>query len=555
MIAESSVVRSERSFLQEEYDAVVVGAGFGGLYALHRLRERGLSVAGIEAAPDVGGTWYWNRYPGVRCDVQSLFYSYSWSPVLRREWRWSEKYAAQAEILRYIGYAADRYRLREFIRFETRVIGADYDDDAGMWTVRTSRGDSLRARFCIMATGCLSVPNTPQIPGLDSFGGPIYHTAKWPLEPVDFSRQRVGVVGTGSSGIQAIPVIAESARQLTVFQRTPNYSMPSRNRPLSEQDHVEFESGFAAYLETLQHSDFGRVPPTASTAPIPSRDAQWRRYEELWQEGGGAILYAFPNILTRHEVNDVACEFVRGKIREIVEDPRTAEDLCPAGYPLGVKRICVDSGYFQTFNRANVDLVNLRREPIERFTPTGAQTSERHLELDALVFATGFDAVTGALLAMDIRGRNGVALRESWADGPGTYLGLGVAGFPNLFTITGPGSPSVIGNVIANCEHHVDWVMDCIEHMRRSDLQTIEPADEAQREWMEHVAEVAEQTLYPEANSWYLGVNIPGKPRVFMPYVGAGYRHTCSRIASEGYRGFVFDNNAERVRPLVREGA
>ncbi len=546
MTSVSSVARTGMSSGTVNCDAVVVGAGFGGLYALHRLRELGLSIVGIEAAPDVGGTWYWNRYPGVRCDVQSLLYSYSWSPELRREWRWSERYAAQAEILRYMDHAADRFRLRELIRFETRVVSAVYGEDDKLWTVRTDRGEAFRARFCIMATGCLSVPNTPSIPGLEDFRGAVYHTAKWPHEPVDFSGKRVGVIGTGSSGIQAIPVIAETAAHLSVFQRTANFSMPSRNRSLTEQDHVQFESGFAAYLESLQHTDFGRVPPTAATAPVPSREVQWQRYEELWQEGGGAILYAFPNILTHHGVNDVACDFVRQKIRETVQDPETAEDLCPTGHPIGVKRICVDSGYFQVFNRPNVALVNLRKEPIERFTSGGVQTSARHVDLDALVFATGFDAVTGALLAMDIRGRDGLELKEAWAAGPRTYLGLAVAGFPNLFTITGPGSPSVIGNVIANCEHHVDWLVECIDSMRRRSQQTVEPEEAAQGEWMEHVADVASRTLYPEANSWYLGVNIPGKPRVFMPYVGTGYRHTCSAIASEGYKGFLFDGAAKR---------
>ena len=546
MTSVSSVARTGMSSGTVNCDAVVVGAGFGGLYALHRLRELGLSIVGIEAAPDVGGTWYWNRYPGVRCDVQSLLYSYSWSPELRREWRWSERYAAQAEILRYMDHAADRFRLRELIRFETRVVSAVYGEDDKLWTVRTDRGEAFRARFCIMATGCLSVPNTPSIPGLEDFRGAVYHTAKWPHEPVDFSGKRVGVIGTGSSGIQAIPVIAETAAHLSVFQRTANFSMPSRNRSLTEQDHVQFESGFAAYLESLQHTDFGRVPPTAATAPVPSREVQWQRYEELWQEGGGAILYAFPNILTHHGVNDVACDFVRQKIRETVQDPETAEDLCPTGHPIGVKRICVDSGYFQVFNRPNVALVNLRKEPIERFTSGGVQTSARHVDLDALVFATGFDAVTGALLAMDIRGRDGLELKEAWAAGPRTYLGLAVAGFPNLFTITGPGSPSVIGNVIANCEHHVDWLVECIDSMRRRSQQTVEPEEAAQGEWMEHVADVVSRTLYPEANSWYLGVNIPGKPRVFMPYVGTGYRHTCSAIASEGYKGFLFDGAAKR---------
>ena len=526
--------------LDADYDAVVVGAGFGGLYALHRLRELGLSVLGIEAAPDVGGTWYWNRYPGVRCDVPSLFYSYSWSAELRRDWRWSEKYATQAEILRYVGFAADRYRLRELIRFETRVVEAAFDEASGRWTVRTNRGDRIGARFCVMATGCLSVPNTPQVPGLESFRGAVYHTGRWPHEPVDFSGLKVGVIGTGSSGIQAIPEIAAAAGRLTVFQRTPNYSIPARNRPLTDEDYQRFEAGLPAYLENLERDDFGRVPPSAYSAPIPTREVQWQRYEELWREGGGGFLYAFPNILTHHEVNDVACEFVRGKIAETVRNQRTAAALSPSGHPLGVKRICVDTGYFETFNRPNVDLVDLREEPIERLTADAIETATRRIELDALVLATGFDAVTGALLGMEIRGRNGLSLKDAWSEGPRTYLGLGVAGFPNLFTITGPGSPSVIGNVIANCEHHVDWVVQCVDHMRRSSHSTVEPDAAAERAWGAHVAEVAERTLFPEANSWYLGVNIPGKPRVFMPYVGAGYRHTCAQIAAQGYKGFRF---------------
>ncbi|CAN5892674.1 NAD(P)/FAD-dependent oxidoreductase [soil metagenome] len=551
-----SVAQTDRSIIEAEVDAVVVGAGFAGLYALHRLRELGLSVIGFEAAPDVGGTWYWNRYPGVRCDVPSLLYSYSWSEELRRDWRWSEKYAAQSEILRYIGFAADRYRLRELIRFNTRVVAASFDEAAAGWTVRTDRGDSVRARFCIMATGAISVPNTPQVPGLEDFHGPVYHTARWPQEPVDFSGLRVGVIGTGSSGIQAIPKIAEQARHLTVFQRTPNYSIPSRNRPLDEDDHRKFEAVFETHMASLERADFGRVPPNAHSAPIPSRETQWRRYEELWQEGGGGFLYAYPNILTHHEVNDVACEFVRQKIRETVKDPKTAAALCPTDYPLGVKRICVDSHYFETFNRPNVALVNLREAPITRITTDAVETSAQRVEVDALVFATGFDALTGALLGMEITGRDGLSLKQAWAEGPKTYLGLGVAGFPNLFTVTGPGSPSVIGNVIANGEHHVDWLIQCIEHMREHGLQTIEPEAAAQQEWGRHVVEVASRTLFPEANSWYLGVNIPGKPRVFMPYVGAGYRHRCAEVAADGYRGFRFGGEPSPAqRDVPSEGA
>jgi cyclohexanone monooxygenase len=522
-------------------DAVVVGAGFGGLYALYRLRELGLSVQGVETAPDVGGTWYWNRYPGVRCDVPSLFYSYSWSPELRREWRWTQRYAEQAEILAYARYVADRFDLRPLIQFETRVVEAAFDEAAGRWIVRTDRGQTLRARFCIMATGGLSMPNTPAIAGVETFQGPIYHTARWPEEAVDFSGRRVGVIGTGSSGVQAIPKIAETAEQLTVFQRTANFSVPALNRPLQAADYEEFETGFPAYLESLEGGDFGRVPPTAFTAPIPSREEQLARYEELWNSGGsGGFLRAFPNILTHHEVNDVVADFVRQKIREIVKDPATAAALSPSGHPFGVKRLCVDTGYFETYNRPNVELVDLRQEPIREITSNAVETSARRFELDALVFATGFDAVTGALLKVDIKGRNGRSLRAAWSEGPRSYLGISVMGFPNLFTITGPGSPSVIGNVITNCEYHVDWIVDCIRHMGERGQQTIEPTDAAERDWVSHVADVANRTLFPEANSWYLGINIPGKPRVFMPYIGEGYRQTCREIAADGYRGFVF---------------
>ncbi len=530
-------------------DVVVVGAGFGGLYALHKLRESGLSVRGLEAAPDVGGTWYWNRYPGARCDVPSLFYSYSWSPELRREWRWTNRYAGQDEILRYAQFAAERLDLRKLIQFDTRVAGATFDEKTERWIVETDRGSRLRARFVIMATGGLSVPNTPDIPGVADFKGEIFHTARWPQEPVSFEGKRVGIIGTGSSGIQAIPAIAETARQLVVFQRTPNFSVPAHNRPLTDEDHKSFDDGLDAYLASLEQSDFGRVPPTAFAAEVPPRDVQWKHYEKLWQDGGsGGFLKAFPNILTHPEVNEVAADFVRQKIRETVKDPKTAAALSPSGYPFGVKRLCVDTDYFKTYNRPNVELVNLRDEPIKKITADAVDTSSRHFELDALVFATGFDAVTGALLAVDIRGRDGATLKDAWSEGPKAYLGLTVKGFPNLFTITGPGSPSVIGNVITNCEYHVDWIAECLTHMRRRNLGTIEPDGEAQDAWVAHVAEVADRTLFPKANSWYLGVNIPGKPRVFMPYIGEGYRTTCKEIVADGYRGFTFGASTEQER-------
>jgi cyclohexanone monooxygenase len=530
-----------------ECDAVVVGAGFGGLYALHKLREIGLSVRGLEAAPDVGGTWYWNRYPGARCDVPSLFYSYSWSPELRREWRWTNRYAGQEEILSYARFAADRLDLRKLIQFDTKVARATFDEKNERWIVETDRGGRLSTRFVVMATGGLSVPNTPDIPGVADFKGAIYHTARWPQEPVSFEGKRVGIVGTGSSGIQAIPMIAKAAKQLVVFQRTPNFSVPARNRPLTDEDHRSFDDGLEAYLASLEQSDFGRVPPTAFTAEVPPRDVQWKHYEKLWQDGGsGGFLKAFPNILVHPEVNEVAADFVREKIRETVKDPEVAAALSPEGYPFGVKRLCVDTDYFDTYNRSNVELVNLREEPIEKITTDAVDTAARHFELDALVFATGFDAVTGALLAVDIRGRKGVMLKDAWSEGPKAYLGLTTVGFPNLFAITGPGSPSVIGNVITNCEYHVDWIAECLTHMRRRGLGTIEPERKAQDDWVEHVAEVADRTLFPKANSWYLGVNIPGKPRVFMPYIGEGYRTTCREIVADNYRGFTFGTSAVR---------
>jgi cyclohexanone monooxygenase len=376
------------------------------------------------------------------------------------------------------------------------------------------------------------------VPGLERFRGAVYHTARWPEHEVDFSGLRVGVIGTGSSGVQAIPLIAQQAAQLTVFQRTPNYSIPACNAPLRDEDYAKFEADFPAYLQSLESPHHGRVNSSAWEAPVPSRDEQWQRYEELWQQGGGGFLFAFPNLLTHEEVNDVACDFVRQKIREIVKNPTTAAALSPTDYPLGVKRICVDTNYYETFNRPNVKLVNLREQPLLELTNNGVKTSMHEFELDALVFATGFDAVTGALLAVDIRGRDGRPLRDAWAEGPSAYLGIGVAGFPNLFIITGPGSPSVIGNVIAACEHHVDWLTGCIDYIRERDLSFVEPEPAAEHAWMIHVGEVAARTLFPRANSWYLGANIEGKPRVFMPYVGEGYRFKCAEIAQRGYQGF-----------------
>jgi cyclohexanone monooxygenase len=534
----------ERAAAGGEVDVVVVGAGFGGMYMLHRLREAGFSVQGFEAGADVGGTWYWNRYPGARCDVPSLFYSYTWDEGLQKDWRWTEKYAAQPEILAYANHVADRFELRPMIAFETKVLAAHFDEAQGRWRVTTDRGDELMARFVVMATGCLSTPRKPPIPGVESFAGPTYHTGAWPHEGVDFTGMRVGVIGTGSSGIQSIPQIARQAAQVTVFQRTANFSVPANNTPLTEKDIDDFWNMYPAYIGMVKGPGMG-FGGNPANAPASTAEERRQRYEEYWGVGGAGFLAAWGGIITDIEVNDEAASFVRGKIGETVKDPKTAEALKPWDHPIGTKRICVDIDYFETYNRPNVRLVNLKETPIEEITPTGARTSEESFEFDALVFATGFDAMTGTLLALDIRGAGGMTLREAWAEGPKAYLGLAVAGLPNLFVITGPGSPSVLSNMINSIEQHVEWIEGCLVHMRAEGLTRIEADPETQETWVAHVRRVADKTLFPRAASWYMGANIPGKPRVFMPYIGFGYRKKCADVAAAGYEGFT----------LAKEGA
>jgi len=519
-------------------DAVVIGAGFGGLYMLHRLRELGLSLQGFEAGGGVGGTWYWNRYPGARCDLPSLYYAYTWSESLSREWRWSERYAAQPEILAYANHVTDRFDLRGLIAFGTRVLSAVFDDVSGLWTVETDRGDRVTARWCVMATGCLSTPRAPQFPGEESFRGPRYHTGLWPHEPVDLRGLRVGVIGTGSSGIQAIPRMADEARQVTVFQRTPNFSLPAQNGPLGDAEIADYWARRPKYLQALKAGLPG-VTAHAAGAPVPPLEEQRRVYEQMWAVGGPILIASFPNLLTDEGVNAAAADFVREKIAEAVRDPQIAARLSPHDHPIGTKRICVDTGYYETFNRPNVELVDVRAAPIEAITPDGLRTSERAYALDAIVYATGFDAVTGALLAIDIRGAGGRALREAWADGPHAYLGLAVAGFPNLFILAGPGSPSVLSNMMVSLEEHVDWVSDCVAHMRAQGLSRIDPQASAQDAWMAQVKALADNSLFPRANSWYVGANVPGKPRVFTAYIGGGYRQTCEAVAANGYEGFA----------------
>ena len=529
-----------------DFDALIIGAGFAGLYQLLCLRDRlGLSARVLEAADGVGGTWYWNRYPGARCDSESHAYSYYFSEELLEEWEWSERYPEQPEIMRYMNFVADKFDLKRDIRFETRVSAARYDETANRWTVETEAGERYTATYLITAVGCLSSTNVPDFPGLDSFAGDWYHTGEWPHDGVDFAGKRVGQIGTGSTGIQAAPVIAATAAHLTVFQRTANYSVPARNVPLSPE--------FKRYIRENHQEIRDLVQTTANgqAFTIPDRKAfdvtaeeRQAIYEAAWEKGGLQFRASFQDLMVDKAANDTAAEFVKNKIRETVADPETAERLADIDHPYAAKRPPIDTGYFETFNRDNVTLVDVRAAPIERITPKGLVTKDgEEYELDVIVFATGFDAMTGPFHKIDIRGRDGLSLKEAWHAGPRTYLGLQVAGFPNMFTVTGPGSPSVLCNMPVAIEQHVEWITDCITHMRENGIERIKAAPEAMEKWVGHVNEAADATLLPLAkHSWYLGANVPGKPRVFMPYAGGmtRYRAICDDVAAKGYEGFVF---------------
>ncbi len=524
-------------------DVAIVGAGFSGMYMLHKLRGLGLTARVFEAGDGVGGTWYWNRYPGARVDIESQEYSYSFSEELQDEWAWTERYSSQPELLRYLNHVADRFDLRSDIQLETRVVSAVYDEAAARWTVTTDRGDVVSARFCVMATGCLSVPNEPNFPGQDAFKGPTYHTGRWPHEGVDFTGKRVAVIGTGSSAIQSIPQIAAQAAHVFVLQRTPNYSVPANNAPLNPAVIADWNAKRAFYRQAQRTSPSGiyAADPSEQLAMEVSAEERKRVYDARWEKGGFCIGAAFADMGIDRAANDTAAQFVAEKIRGIVKDPVVAEALVPKDYPFGAKRLCVDTGYYETFNRDNVSLIDLNVSPIETITPAGVRTSDGELVVDAIVFAIGFDAMTGALSKIDIRGRDKVALTEKWAAGPRSYLGLMVAGFPNLFTVTGPGSPSVLSNMVVSIEQHIDWISDCISHLTGRQLSAIEASLDAEDAWVDHVNEVAGMTLHIQAASWYLGANIPGKPRVFMPYIGGVglYREKCDDVVAKGYEGFV----------------
>ena len=539
-------------------DAVVIGAGFAGLYMLFKLRQLGLTARVFEAGDGVGGTWYWNRYPGARCDVESLQYSYSFSEELQQEWQWTERYPKQAEILRYINHVADRFGLRPDIQLNARVASAAFDEPGNRWTTTTEGGDRVTSRFLISAGGCLSAARVPDMPGLADFKGKWYHTGSWPHEPVDFTGQRVGVIGTGSSGIQSIPQIAKQAAQVVVFQRTPNFSIPAWNRPLPQQEQQAWKSNYAERRKEAKTTRSGILYDYSqyASADVSAPERQ-QEYERRWAKGGANYTHAFNDIYSNKKANDDAAEFVRNKIRNTVKDPKVATLLAPTDHAIGTKRICVDTDYYETFNLPHVSLVDLKAVPIEAIVPTGIRTQAGIHEFDSIVFATGYDAVTGALDRIDIRGKGGLALKEKWMAGPRTYLGLMTAGFPNFFLITGPGSPSVLTNVIMAIEQHVEWIADCLQHMQGKHMSVAEPIQQAEDDWVAHVNEVASKTLFTGTQSWYMGANIPGKPRVFLPYIGGlgTYTKICNEVVADGYRGFKLDagqgdsGNQARIKP------
>ena len=525
----------------DQYDVVIVGSGFAGMYMLHRTRALGLSVRVLESGSGVGGTWFWNRYPGARCDVESVQYSYQFSDTLQQEWDWSERYATGPEILRYANHVADRFDLRRDIQFNTRVTHMTFDEDTGRWNIRTNADTRVSAKFCIMATGCLSSVNKPKFKGLNSFRGETLHTGNWPHERVDFAGKRVGIIGTGSSAIQAIPIIAQEARHLFVFQRTPNYTVPAHNAPLDPQVRGQIKANYASMRTRAKQMpnglDFVFNPVSALEV---TEDEREREYAARWAQGGVTFMGSFGDLLLNHAANDTAAEFVRGKIRETVRDPEVAKTLSPRNI-IGCKRLCVDTGYWETFNRSNVSLIDVRETPIEEITPEGLQVAGKKYQLDAIILATGFDAMTGALTAIDIRGRGGNTLKDKWTEGPRTYLGLAIAGFPNLFTITGPGSPSVLTNMLPSIEQHVDWIADCLGYLTERGLRQIEPRVDAEDAWVSHNTAVAGTSLRSSCSSWYVGANVPGKPRVFMPYIGGfpAYVAKCEEVAANAYEGFA----------------
>ena len=535
-----------------DVDVIVVGAGLGGLYALHQMRELGLSTCVIEAGSGVGGTWFWNRYPGCRCDVESLEYSYSFSSELEQDWHWPERYATQPQLLAYTEHVADRFDLRKDVRFNTRVLTAFFDSGENLWTLSTEQGDTVRTTWVIMATGNLSTPQVPQYPGLSDFKGQWYHTGMWPPEGVDFTGKRVGVIGTGSSGVQSIPHIAEQAEHLHVFQRTANYILPAENRPTDPEQERAHKANYANSRKAAYETPFGIAgyPPPTQGALEATAEEREATYAAKWAAGGSiSFLYAYNDLLLDEAANQTAADFVRGRIRSMVNDPQTAELLCPTDHPIGTKRLILDTNYYQTYNRDNVTLVDVRSAPLECITENGLRTGKAEYELDAIVFATGFDAMTGAMKEIDIRSDSGVDISSKWAEGPRTYLGIMVAGFANLFMVTGPQSPGVKSQMILSIEQHVNFIARCLKHMKSNGYMRIEAEQKAEDYWVSHNNDVANSTLYPKANSWYMGANIPGKTRIFMPYVGGvhTYNKRCNEILDNDYEGFTMSRTESTI--------
>ncbi|MBL1074508.1 NAD(P)/FAD-dependent oxidoreductase [Nocardia sp. 2] len=523
------------------HDVIIIGAGFAGLYGVHQAARAGLNVLGLEAGEDVGGTWFWNRYPGARCDVESVDYSYSFDENLQQSWTWTERFAAQPEILSYINHVADRFELKQRYRFNQRVSAARFDDDTALWTLRTEQGDEYRSRFVVFATGCLSAPIKPNIPGVETFAGEELFTARWPEEGADLTGKRVGVIGTGSSGIQVSPIIAREALALTVFQRSPNFSVPMPNRPWSAAEQEQIRATYRQRREKSYYAPAATPHPSIQTKALElSAQEREAAMEDRWNQGGVLFNKVFPDQNSDLTANELVRDFAVAKIRAKVENQSVADDLIPTDHPIGTKRICTDSGYYEMFNQPHVGLVNLRREPIEEITPTGIRTAEKFIELDTLVYATGFDAMTGALLRIDIHGSKDAKLGDTWADGPVTYLGFGIPGFPNMFSINSVGTPSVMANMVLHSEQQLDWVLDLVEHCRAQGISRVEARDEAAVKWTDHLLEVAEGTLFVQANSWYMGANVEGKKRVFMPYIGGfgNYRRFCDEERDNGYPNF-----------------
>jgi len=536
--------------MMKNVDVVVVGAGFSGLYLLYRLRKAGFSTRVFERGGGVGGTWYWNRYPGARCDVESLQYSYSFDEQLQQDWHWPEKFSAQPDILAYANYVADRFDLKKDIEFNVVVKGSWFDENSNRWKITTNTGEKINSQYFIMATGCISTTQIPNIKGLSDYVGNTFHTGDWPHEEVDFSGQSIAVIGTGSSGIQSIPVLAKQAKKLTVFQRTPNYSIPSQNEPMTKKYERSWKDVYSERRKEMRYSAHGSLKDLNDVPALSvDKDQRQELYAKRWGIGGTGFLGSFNDLLTSADANYTAAEYVRQQIKKVVNDKETAEILCPRSYPIGTKRICIDTGYFETYNRENVKLVDISKKPIQRLVADGIIVDDQLYPFDSIIFATGFDAMTGSIFNVDIKGRDGLALKDKWNAGPKAYLGLMSASFPNLFMITGPGSPSVKSNMIMSIEQHVDLVTETLLTMRSRGLSVVEPELEAENKWVDHVQEVANKTLFPQANSWYMGANIPGKPRLFMPYIGGvgAYRQICEEIVANNYRGFKFEKSKQVI--------